>query len=314
MSANVPKLVFTPITRKDMAVAEVRGGHNDELIIYINMGHCCNKCTKKCYSAKKKCCNDCLSGLSGGSLGDVRSTGCCAGDDAAVMPPGMSMYEARQFIQERQPQILTEFRIHDNGEMYPIPKQGSTEHGFVFGSTGSGKSVFCSKYARQYQQIYENPIYLISNIEEDHEVDNIEDLIRIPIDDVMSGKITPQSIHDSLIIFDDVDAIPDKNISTVIEKLRDQILTTGRHFNISCLVTSHLGANFQHTKVPINESGFVVVFPKGGNWSQINRILCTYGGLTRQQEANIKQLPTRWVMYHKSYPPYILYEKGIYLL
>jgi hypothetical protein len=308
MVDNIPKLVFFPITRKDQAICEVRGGNNNDLVIYINIGHCCNKCSKICYRKKKKCCPDCLSGIGGGCLQ-------CGGEEIDTDElEGLSIYEIKKIIKEREPQIIREFTIHDNGEMVPVPKQGGTEHGFIFGSTGSGKSVFCCKYAEQYQKIYDNPIYLISNINEDVEVDKIKDLIRIPIEDVMTDKITPEAIHDCLIIFDDVDVIPDKNISLKVEKLRDQLLTTGRHFGISCLITSHLGSNFQHTKVPINESAFVVVFPKGGNWSQIDRILHNYSGLTRQQEDDIRRLPSRWVMIHKCYPTYVIYEKGCYLI
>jgi hypothetical protein len=287
MSDN-PKLVFEPITKRDLPICEIKGGKNNGLTIYINMGHCCNKCNFKCCSSKKKCCKDCLSGISGGG---------CQG---CVNNP---------YFRD-----IRDFRIVDNGEMIPLPNEDKIEHGYIFGSTGSGKSVFCVKFAKQYQKMFDNPVYLISNIDEDKEIDKIEDLIRIPIEDIIQNKITPQSIHDSLVIFDDVDSIPDKKISLIIEKLRDQLLTTGRHFNITCLITSHLGANFNKTKIPINESGFVVIFPRGGNHVHIHRILHDYSGIDRKQEDKINKLNSRWVFIHKNYPSYVIYEKGCYLL
>jgi hypothetical protein len=280
------QLVFEPKTKKDFPICKVKGGRHDGLIIYINMGHCCDNCTMKCYNSKKKCCKNCLSGISGGGCHDCNNIG-----------------------------ELKDFRIMDNGIMEYIPSYDKIEHGFIFGSTGSGKSVFCANFADEYQEMFEdNPVYLVSNVEEDSSIDHIKDLIRIPIEDIMSNKITPKSIHDSLIIFDDVDAIPDRNISNKIEKLRDQLLTTGRHTDVTCLTTSHLGANFNHTKVSINESAFYVIFPRGGNFVHIHRILHDYGGLDSRQEDKIKKLDSRWVLFHKNYPNFIVYEKGCYLL
>jgi|HubBroStandDraft_5_1064220.scaffolds.fasta_scaffold05393_6 hypothetical protein len=315
MAQNVPKLVFSKVTRKDRPICEVRGGASEGTIVYINEGHCCNDCSDKCYKKKTKCCDDCLSGISGG--------GCtqCGGKMKKEMFEGMEIHDMLRaidnFRQRETTQVLREFRIHDNGTMVPIPKR-TPEHGFIFGATGSGKSVFCTMYAMMYQKLnskkQSNVVYLITNIAEDPEIDKIPNLIRIPIDDIMNDLVAPGPIHDCMIIFDDVDAIPEKDKFTKVERLRDQMLTTGRHFGISCLVTSHLGANFQRTKVPINESGFVVVFPRGGNWNQIHRILNTYGGLDRQQEDTIRKLPSRWVLVNKTYPPFVVYEKGCYLL
>jgi hypothetical protein len=280
------QLVFQPTTKKDIAICKVKGGRHNGLIIYINMGHCCDNCTKKCYNSKKKCCKDCLSGISGAGCHDCNNIG-----------------------------ELKEFRIMDNGIIRYIPSHDKIEHGFIFGATGSGKSVFCAHYAEQYQKIFkDNPVYLVSNIDEDSAIDSIEDLIRIPIEDIMNGKITPKAIHDSLIIFDDVDAIVDKNISNKIERIRDQLLTTGRHSKVTVLVTSHLGANFLHTKTSINESAFTVIFPRGGNFVHIHRILHDYNGLDSRQEEKIKKLDSRWVLFHKNYPCFVVYEKGCYLL
>lgn len=287
---NEPKLVFEPLTKKDIAICEVVGGQNNGLVIYINQGHCCDKCSMMCKRTKKKCCNDCLSSIYG----------------------GCHSCENNQYSPHYQTPIK-EFKIFNNSEMIPLPKD-KPEHGYIFGKTGSGKSAFCVKYANKYQELFDNPVYLISNVNKDEEIDKIKDLIRIPIEDIKEDKITPESIHDSLIIFDDVDSISDKKISNMVEKLRDLLLTTGRHHNVYCLITSHLGANFNHTKVPINESAFVVIFPRGGNWVQLDRILKNYCGLDREEETKIKRLQSRWVMINKNYPSYVVYEKGCYLL
>jgi hypothetical protein len=209
------------------------------------------------------------------------------------------------------------FQDIEGDDVIPIPN--GAEHGFIFGSTGSGKSYFSSQYAQTYRKVYpENVIYLVSYIDEDDVLDKL-DIIRIPLGDI--SLISEKTIHDCLIIFDDVDALPPKNdeydskeMFKAVENLRDQLLTRGRHFGISVLVTSHLGANFTHTRVVINESGFVVIFPQGGNFHQIKTILQTYAGFETKQVQEIKNLKSRWVYVHKSFPPYVVHDKGVYTL
>ena len=229
-------------------------------------------------------------------------------------------------------QELKKYESPDKGTLRVIPKNESSQHIYVFGSSGSGKSYFASQYANEYLRLFpDNAIYLVTYIEDDDESLRIPNLVRIPIRDIMEGKISPKTIPDSLIIMDDIDSMPPvdieneasagaeeaykpKDIFLKVEQLRDSLLTTGRHNNISVLCTSHLGCNFKSSKVPINECNLIVVFPRGGNHNQISRILGVYCGLTKAQEREIYALPSRWVCLHKSYPPYVTYEKGIYIL
>ena len=273
------RLLFEPITKSDIAVAEIVSGNSAGTEIWLNTESCEGKCRR----------------------------------------PGPCCEEAEQTPMKR-------INLKD-GKMVPMPREDTASHGFIFGPTSSGKSVFCVEYAQQYQRIYpDNPIYLVSYVEEDDSIDKIDGLIRIPLDDIINGDITGKAIENSLIIFDDVDALPPKpegvdpqdfnakEIFAKVEELRDQLLTTGRHFGVSCLITSHLGADFKHTKKPINESSFVVVFPRAGNFAQVDRILRVYAGLTKKQVSEIQQLPSRWVYLYKHFPNYIVHEKGIYLL
>jgi len=272
-------LLFEPIAKSDIAVAKIVSGQSAGEEIWLNTESCEGKCR--------------------------RMGPCC--EEANQTP-------------------MRKINLKD-GKMIPLPREDTASHGFIFGPTSSGKSVFCGEYALEYQKTYpDNPIYLISYVEEDDSIDKIKGLIRIPLEEIMSGEITGEALHDSMVIFDDVDALPPKPqgvepedfnakaIFAKVEELRDQLLTTGRHFNVSVLVTSHLGADFKHTKKPINESSFVVVFPRAGNFAQVDRILRVYAGLTKKQVSEIQQLPSRWVYLYKHFPNYIIHEKGIYLL
>lgn len=333
-------LTVSMVTQKDIPICEYIGGRNDGEIVHLNQGPCCENHDK--IGSKKK---------------EVESEY----DDSDV---DSEEEEYRRYIRSKKPQgkrctktrrccefcmgeipeakKVQEITIKDEGKFQVIPKTNGSSHGFVFGSSGSGKSYFVGNYATVYQEFYpENPVYLVSYIDEDSSIDRIPDLIRISIKDIMDGKITGKAIHDSMIIFDDVDALPSlpkeeqevedgdekpvkkakgkdinnpKDVFNAVEELRDQLLTTGRHHNVSVIVTSHLGANFGHTKKVINESSFITVFPKGGNAAQIERIMSTYSGLNKKQLKKLVDQPSRWVMLSKVYPQYVVSEKSVYLV
>ena len=84
----------------------------------------------------------------------------------------------------------------------------------------------------------------------------------------------------------------------------------GRHYNITCISTSHIITNYVATRTLINEAQSVVIFPKGGSFGQIRGFLERYMGFDKQLIEQIRLLPTRWVFIHKEYPQYIIYEKG----
>ena len=274
------KLVIEPQTKLDVPLAEVINGEDDGVMIYQS-AECCEKHS---IGEKKRCCKNCL--------------GC-------------------------ESQTFKEFLIEDRGKIIPIAPT-LPRHGFIFGPTGCGKSDFCYKYASSYQESNpNNPVYLISYVDEDSTIDRIKDLIRIPMSDIIDGQITGKNLKNSLVIFDDVDSKPPvpedksyepKELFKLIEDTRDAMLTTGRHDGISVLVTSHLGADALKTKKSINESGFIVVYPKAGAFQQIDRIMRIYNGLSKPQLKKLQELPSRWVMLQKSYPPLVIHEKGVYLL
>ena len=217
-----------------------------------------------------------------------------------------------------------EFKVMPGSTMKWIPKLDGPSFIYLFGKNGSGKSWWTQIYATTFQDCFPDyPVYLVSFVkpEAGGSIDKIRDLIRIPIEDIMDDKANAETLKSSLVIFDDIDGNPPpsdhykpKDISLKIQKLRDTFLTTGRHLDVSCVCTSHLGADYAKTKTPISESDCVVVFPRGGNHRHIERVLCEYGGVSKTDYKKILALPSRWVMVYKNYPSYVLYEKGLFLL
>ena len=285
-------LVNRQLNSKDQAVAVVEGGRDNNMEVFLHTGDCCDNCGPSC-TKYDRCCKDCMM---------------CHKPDARV-------FQSKHFD------------IQD-GKFFPLPKAGegdlASERGYVFGPTGLGKSVFCEKYSRYYQALYpRREIYLVSYVEEDKSLDGVKGLIRIPIQDIMEGQLgNIQALAESLIIFDDIDAMPSlekdspykpKDVFTTVLALRDQILTKGRHYQISTLVTSHLGADHQNTKKVLDSASFFVFFPNG-NAVQNERVMRNYGGIELQPYKRMKDLPSRWVYLNRGAPKYVIFERGIYLI
>lgn len=277
---------FNSTSEKDYAVAEVLGSRDDGSLIFLHPEDCCSDHSSRC-NERRHCCEDCYGNSEGKNLKD--------------------------------------YTVPQGGTLEVIPNALTAKHTYIFAPTGAGKSVFCSQYANNYKMVYpSNNVFLVTYINgDDPSLSSIRDLRNIPIIDILEEKITEKTIPNSLIIFDDVDALPappedgsyDPKVSfRAVEDLRDALLTRGRHYGISVIVTSHIAANYKHTKVPIDSSANVVVFPNGGNWSGVDRILKVYAGLNKEQEKRIRNLPSRWVLVHKQCPNYVIYEKGCYIL
>jgi len=303
-----PQLVFEQLNERDIPIAEITGGRNDGTAVYLDQGPCCENCSAKCKRAKQKCCGGCAGGC---------------------------------YIREG----VKDFEIEGQGTMLPIPLPTGSQHIFVSGQSGCGKSTWVANYANMYQEVYpKNQVYLISFVPEDGSaIDGIRDLVRLPLKVIVDGEVNARNLGHSLVIFDDVDAMPErievpetkeeedeekpkkgrkkeadkyapKEIFKRVEELRDQLLTKGRHSGISVIVTSHLACDAIRTKRPINESQAVVIFPKCGTAHQDESILKKYCGFKPKMIEEVKSLPSRWVMYRKVHPGYILYEKGVYLV
>jgi hypothetical protein len=191
---------------------------------------------------------------------------------------------------------------------------------YVAGASGSGKSVFCSSYIKQYQVLHpDNEIYIFSQVTDDPSLRDIEDAHYIPIDETLISEPIDilEECSDSLILFDDVDNINDKHLYNAISNIIGQILEMGRHRNITCLITSHLinGNDKKKTRTILNESHIIVIFPKSTSAHSVTYFLKNYLGITGKEDVyKILHIPSRWIALHKNYPQYALYTSGCWIL
>jgi hypothetical protein len=222
----------------------------------------------------------------------------------------------KKILKECEKKSLTEFKIYDEGRIQPLPNFTRTERIFIAGPTLCGKSYLTQKYMEQLRKVHPNkPIYLFSDVDEDEEIDKIKNLIRIPItEDMLYDPPRPEQYPGSIILFDDVDSIQDPKLLKVIQSFRDSILRRGRHDDISTIITSHLLTNYKDTRIIMNEVNKIAFFPRSGAGDAIKYVLKKYVGMDKKNIEKAVALPSRWVMVSKTYPQYVLYEKGVYII
>lgn len=184
---------------------------------------------------------------------------------------------------------------------------------YIFGPSGSGKSVLTKKFVEEFKRGRPDyDIFLFSRISEDPSLEGI-DFTHIELNEDVLENIDVDTLENSLVIFDDTDTPNNKEVTKLINSLKDMIAQEGRHYNITAIITTHMACNYNKTRVILNECQKYIIFPRGNGVKQMENMFCHYGGLNKNQFENVRKLDTRWAMLNTSYPNYIVHEKGIYL-
>lgn len=186
----------------------------------------------------------------------------------------------------------------------------------ILGCSGSGKSVYACNLANQYRkQFPDNDIYLFSAVKEDSSIDSVKGLRRITLSKFMADdEIGVEDFDNSLVIFDDCDTLPDKDVHKKVMGLFDRIAQEGRHHKISCIMTSHLACNGAKTKIALAEAHSITFFCKTMQGRSLKYLLENYMGLDKEQQKKLKGLDSRAVTWMKTYPQVILSEHEVYVL
>jgi energy-coupling factor transporter ATP-binding protein EcfA2 len=220
---------------------------------------------------------------------------------------------------EQATKSYTEIPLKD-GKYQQIPninasKTSKREILYITGPSGSGKSTYTLNYIKQYKKRFpKNETWLFSALAEDETLDKIKPK-RIMIDDrLITEPIQVEDFKDSLTIFDDIDVIKNKDQRGAVYDLLNAILETGRHFNISCIITNHLPTAGKDTRRVINECHSVTYFPQSGSAGQMKRLLQDYLGLDNSTLKRIRKLNTRWATVFKNFPMCIMTERLVFTL
>ena len=186
---------------------------------------------------------------------------------------------------------------------------------YITGPSGSGKSTYCRDYAKQYLKKYkDNPIYLFSAKNEDDKLDSLmPKLKRIKIDESLANDpAQAEEFKDSMVIFDDVDALSDKKQRESVYKTLNQILELGRSMKIYCVMTNHLATSGNDTRRILNECHSITYFPHSGSAVGVKRLLVEYVGLDKQTIRKLKNSKSRWATIFKNYPQIAMTERNLF--
>lgn len=207
------------------------------------------------------------------------------------------------------------------GVMQPLmnPKQRSVT--YIAGPAGSGKTTYALDLIKRYKKMFPKKLFCLfsrTDYESDPAFGDLkpcqisidESLLENPID------ITEELEGGSIILFDDCNTIQNDALKKMVEKLMADAMEIGRKLDINMVVTNHLVIpnEKKSARTIMNELNTMTIFPKSGSSQQIMYALKNYFGLSKEQIVEILNLPSRWVTISKSYPMYVIYDKGAYIL
>jgi len=210
----------------------------------------------------------------------------------------------------------TSVELDDDGlmELLPSCEPDKRQCWYVAGSSGSGKSFIARQIISSYHKLYPNRgCYLVSKLEQDDTLDALDFLKRIDYNTFVDEYPSIDEFKDCCICFDDYDCIDGKP-GKVLEQLINDIAITGRHSNTTMLCLSHYTTNYKKTRLLLMEATNIVVYPQSTSLSALKYLLKAHVGVDDENVKDIKKLGSRWVMYSKHYPQYMVWQKGCMLL
>lgn len=207
------------------------------------------------------------------------------------------------------------------GKFSPLLNPNERSVSYVAGPSGSGKTTYALKLIKNYAKIHPKKIFILFS-RTDYKSDPAykglranqilidENLITDPID------ITQELKNGCIVLFDDCNTIQNDAIKKVVDKLMGDIMEIGRKLDITIIITNHLVIPNEKkiARTIMNEMHSLTCFPKSGSSQQISYALSKYFGLNKQQISQIMNISSRWVTISKTYPMYVLYETGCFML
>jgi len=201
-------------------------------------------------------------------------------------------------------------KLNDMKEKFMI-YPAENERVFIAAKSGAGKSSIASLYMYEYKNKFpENDILLYSPHDNDtcyHKNNFIKQNLENIDEDIDLNHIS-----NSLIVFDDMDNLIDKQHQKKVNAYIHNILCNGRKYGISCVILAHSLMNYHETRTILNECQRVVFFTSGSKY-HTTRFLKIYGGCDNETIKYITNVKSRWVCF--SYVPnYIITENEVKIL
>ncbi len=236
--------------------------------------------------------------------------------------------------------------------LLPSLEPDEREEIFIAGPPSSGKTYQACDFMMKYQDIHPGrPIYVFTTNENDKTFSlfpnlqltfiDLEETIPVPkakkrrtskhekeeepeqpieldpskydfVPLLVKEPISPKELDNSLVFFDDIDYIPNKEVKKVVKDLEVSLRGIGRHENTTVVTTGHQLTNYHDTRFTLATSKYVTVFPKMNMGRSLEYYLRNYLKVdTKPFLSRIEKLPSRWVTIHTRLH-FLLHESGAF--
>lgn len=250
--------------------------------------------------------------------------------------------------------IMTEFIAEPDHQFYPAPIILPDQRNYIklSGCAGSGKSMWTAKFCESYHWTFPtNMIYMFSAKPVDKCIDQLPFVTRVPQSEwskfCNTGKgkkkkkskkrkhndsediehtddeeepeedktIVEDRVAKSLIIFDDIDHVPEDYKKLVFE-FKEYVVKNCRYVGTDVILCDHMITEGQKTRIDLNECTALVVFPFKNMAYHIDRVLETYFKIRNVDARHrISRSKEWWIMICKCINPHIIVsEKKMYVL
>jgi hypothetical protein len=120
---------------------------------------------------------------------------------------------------------------------------------------------------------------------------------------------------ESIIIFDDFESYENEPyIYNAILSFLTDIITMGRTKKLKVFIVLHGLLKPKIQSLIYNEMTYLILYPNSSSYSTIKRLLEQKVGLDIKKINEIKNLKSKYLIIHKTYPKYIIYSNNVELL
>lgn len=207
----------------------------------------------------------------------------------------------------------TEIRLDQDDKIEVVPSP-MNERIIIGGPAGSGKSYWSAMYARLWQKLHPDGLIHIFVRQEDDPAYKGLEFEEIVVDrSILDQDLGIFDFVDTLVIFDDMDNLQDKDVIMYIHKLLNDLMACGRKQNIYVMYVTHIFKNRMKTQVALNESNKIVFFNGMGDRGNVG-VLKDYAQMSKEEVNRLISVKSRWCCLERKRPRYVVHEKGIFLV
>lgn len=220
------------------------------------------------------------------------------------------------YFTEKETGKIKEISMSQNEKFTVTMSHNFIDSLFVVAPRGTGKTTILSNIARQHK----GHIYLFSRFDigdklgEEPAFIGIKNIKKIDCYDLYESNnndpIDIKEFSNSMVIMDDIQTLKDKKVVKFMNKLRDEILESGRKMQILLLVSEHLLLSHNENKYPLLESKAIIISPMGNN-VQNKFFLRQYCSLNNILINELLESKTRFITVIKSIPKILITDNNI---